>query len=474
MLSDRRRYLRANFSSATTPVSSGGRAKDPYGNEYARIPLQLPSNLIDQTRRPKEIEMVLTKLSIPLGAVPVAKIDVDEISFVSIFGHNSTYVDTKGLVTVWPFTIDASGGITPDNYDLDLFTVPTSENARIRKMKYPLQNIQRSAVEASDKLTKIKNDGFCPFFNSEDLMEFLSENITEAFHQCVYNSPEVSETERAVIVFAEIESRLHVKFQRHGGFLNVAPWNRHSTRVESQLSYLPIDMWETDASGTITTAYNSPIVGFSIAVNKHVRDLIPNLPWRPVNNQTLREYNPQTHRGQSIPGWEDMNEGDPMFYILDTYSADCYNNDEGLYSGSDESHFRHSNELDMIFDGINLVSAIPISSFIITFNGVSMSLQTFPVNISPNNVSSALITSIPIIEVYYPLWNSISDKSTNLVISKDAFTNAAPFTLGSDALTQRNIQFQVYYIFNDGRMSELTIPPNTSVSLQVCYSISYY
>jgi hypothetical protein len=474
MLSDRRRYFRANFSSTTTPISSGGRAKDAFGNEYARIPLQLPGNLVDQTKRPREIEMVLTKLSIPLGAVPVAKIDVANMDYTAIFGSHTTHIETKGLVTIWPFNIDTTGGVFPDDYDRNLFVVPTAHNGRIRIMQYPLQNIQMSTVEASEKLTKIKNDGFCPFYNAEDLMEFLTENVTEAFHACIRSSPTTSEIERACIVFAEIASRLHIKFQRHGGYMSVVPWNRHSTRVESQLTYYPVDMWETDASGTITSSFQTPHVGFSIAVNKHVRDLIPNLPWRPINNSTLRQYDFSSHRGQSIPEWEELNDGDSYFYVLDTYSGDCYINDEGMFHGSDSTHFRRSNELDIVFDGVNLVSAIPINSFIVTFNGVSMTMQTFPVNISPVNAPSALTTSIPIIEVYYPLWNSISDKSTNLVISKDAFTNAAPFTLGSDALTQRNIQFQVFYVFNDGRMAELTIPPNSSLSIQVCYSITYY
>ena len=102
-----------------------------------------------------------------------------------------------------------------------------------------------------------------------------------------------------------------------------------------------------------------------------------------------------------------------------------------------------------------------------------MTQQTFPINVKTSTMSSALTSSVPIVEVYYPLWKEIADLSTNVIISKDIFSNAAPFVLDENALSQRNITFTVHYIMNDGTMHELTIPSNTTLSLQACYCVKY-
>ena len=461
-------YLRANFSTSTTPPS-GGRMKDPYGHEYASIPLQFPSNLIDNTKRPKSIEMLLTKLNIPLGSIPISQIGLNKIER---FRSGGVSIETKGIMTIWPFMI-RSDGLLDGGYeyfptDIDLHDWPSSP------MVYPLQsfltprsnvNLRLQAVEYSKKLS---------FFNIEDLMDFLTLNLNDTYNAIMATGGTVDMR----FQFTEENSRLKLHAINEGAKKFVTPysnqvldaWGSAPFRSEGQIM-----TYRTDSRGVITEVGDTSIVGFSIVVNKAIRDMFPRLPWREVNNDELEEID-YTHRtGQQIPDWKDHNWGDPYFYVLDTMTCDSKFVDNGLLLPDRASlgDMLHVRGIDFTFDACNLISIVPIQCFVVIMSGVGMTQQTFPINVKTNTMSSALTSSVPIVEVYYPLWKEISDLSTNVIISKDIFSNAAPFVLDENALSQRNITFTVHYIMNDGTMHELTIPSNTTLSLQACYCVKY-
>lgn len=463
-------YLRANFSSATTPTS-GGKLKDAYGHEYASLPLQLPSNLLDVTRRPKAVEMLLTKMNIPLGALPIAQIGLNRIDRNA---PNEIHIETKGIMTIWPFLIRSDGilqggyGEFPSQIDL--------HNWPVYPMVFPLQSFLSVKSVVNKKLQLVEYNGKLDFFSIEDVMEFLTVNIND-----VYNALMATQTGSVDMKysFSEENSILKVHAVNMGAETFIAPfsnqivdaWGSRPFRSEGQIM-----TYRTNAAGTVTGLSNPNVVGFSIVVNKAIRDMFPRLPWREVNNDELQEIDYDTREGEQIPNWKEANWGDPYFYVLDTMASDSSFVDNGILQPSvtpGSGDLLHVRGIDYSFDGCNLISIVPIQCFVVTLTGVGMTQQTFPVNVHSSTISSALTTSIPIIEVYYPLWKNISDLSTNIIVSKDVFTNAAPFVLDSNALTQRNLQFTVYYITNDGSMHELTIPAGTSLSLQVCYSIQY-
>lgn len=460
-MSDRRLYHRANFSTATTPAS-GGKSYDIRGNEYARIPLQLPNNMVDVTRQPRGIEMLLTKLKIPLGAVPVARIAYDSMTVLDFLSPPRTFVRTKGKMFCWPFNTTKTGDIQP-TITPPGFTVPTDGNGCIITLTYPAPSFVDGSRTAL--LNQMVNEGYCTYYTFADLMESLTTCASQAFRFTVQQDSTVTDYTEYDVRFVEQDSQLHIQFCFNGTFGAPVLRNSHSFRNDGLDRLGVIDSWETDIDGAHLTADPSDAYSVGLCVNKHIRDLFPTLPWVKINNDSLgAPYN--------ISGWTTVNDGDPFFYLLKSEGAITTPINAGIFRRG--NIYRSSNILDMVFPDTNLISTIPITSFFITMSGVTISLQTYPICINPAGQHSAQTSSLPVVEVYYPLWQQIKDLSTELVISKDAFTNAAPFILGPDALSQRNVQFRVHYAFADGHVGELSIPANSAVTIQACYSISYY
>lgn len=462
-------YLRANFTSATTPAS-GGKLKNPFGHEYASLPLQLPSNLVDVTRIPKAVEMMLTKLNIPLGSLPIAQIPLNRIVRTS---PSNVTVESKGIITIWPFMITASG-LLSGGYQNFPFQGSITDWP-VAPAKFPLQSLLSSRKAAALKLNAVEQSRILDFYNIEDVMEFLTMNINNVYSTLFAESGIVDMEFR----FEEKDSRLTIHAVNFGASPMKAPFSLQFTNANNERPYPTkgqIVSWATDANGAIARTGDPETVGFSIVVNQAIRDMFPRLPWREVNNDDLEPVDSGTLAGTQIPNWKETNWGDPIFYVLDTMACDSSYVDNGITRDADIAiltPIRHLRGIDYTFSGCNLISMVPIQAFVVMLSGVSITQQAYPVNVSPSTMSSALTTSIPIVEVYYPLWDKISDLSTNIVITKDAFTNAAPFVLDQNALRSRDIKFTVYYITNDSKMHELTIPPGTSLSLQACYSITY-
>lgn len=468
MLSERPRYFRANFSTATTPESSGGGRKDAYGNISSRIPLQIPGNFVDPTHVPKRVEMMLTKLNIPLGALPIAEVPLDSITRYS--DHEINIV-SKGVMTMWPFLMRGDG-LIEGGYDEFGYTC-AFEDWVVDKMVYPLQSFLSSRSAVNEKLRLVEASGSLPFFGIEDLMEYMTSNINDVFNGLTQQGGVVAQR----FQFACVNSHLVVRALNEAALYFYSPfsnllmdaWGTRPFTVQGQIM-----TWRTDANGTITGASSPQPRCFSIVVNRYIRDIFSKLPWRQVNNDEL-EGPSGNYKGQKIPNWTENNDGDPYFYVLDTLTCDASFIDCGLIhvpSGSFGDLY-HVRGIEFNFDGFNMISIVPIQSFIVTISGVTISTQSYPINLNVQNKSAALTTSVPVIEVYYPQWTNISDLSTNILVIKDAFTNAAPFTLDATALRTHEITFNVYYINNDGTMHELWIPPNTNLSLQVCFSIFY-
>ena len=461
MLSERPRYFRANFSTSTTPESSGGKKRDAYGNISSRIPLQIPGNFVDPTRVPKRVEMMLTKLNIPLGALPIAEVPLDTISR---FSATEMSIDTKGVMTMWPFLMRADGLIEGD-YTTFGATCPLADWC-VQKMIYPIQSFISSRSAINEKIRDLEATKMLKIFNVEDLMEFLTVNINDVFNGLVAVDGVVDQK----FQFAAVNSHLVVRALNEGAQTFYSPfsnlltdaWGSRPFNAEGQVM-----TWRTNANGVITGVSNPTPHCFSIVVNRYIRDIFSKLPWREVCNDDLAA-------NTKIPNWNETNDGDPYFYVLDTMTCDSSFIDCGLNQvPSTYTDMYHVRGIEFNFDGFNMISIVPIQSFVVMLTGVTITTQSFPINLNTGNASAALTTSVPIIEVYYPQWTSVSDLSTNILIVKDAFTNAAPFMVDATALTSRDIAFSVHYINNDGTMHELWIPPNTNLSLQICFSIFY-
>lgn len=474
-------YYRANFSNVTTPTSSGARRVDEEGNEYASIPIQLPANLISQSVAPKGIEMMLTKLDVPLSNIPLSSIPIK-----SIGTGIRTRITTKGLISCWPFRFDGMGTLRPTTYSGPMFNVLRGNQWRVQQMALDF-NGQHGCIEYEAKLQKMKREMEFGFENVDSLCQFFTSNFQKCLNETLKEADSTHFSPK--YYYPSIVARNNVlvlQYVNRGCPYTILPAHDDVFSTSGSVTQ-PTRTWVRVVSptGEQTTHYTGSdyISCYSIVVNKCVRDLFPGLPWRRVDNSVLSPFTVTTSAsvpsvsGQSIPTWEALNDGDSMMYVLDTTKSDLnITNDEVRSVENLDPTINNSilsAKAEFIFQGYNALSSINISSFIVVLDGISLTQQTFPVNVSPNNASSAQLGVIPIIENFFPQWNSINDLSTNMVVIKDAFTNAAPILLDRTALFERNMRFSVYYITKDGKMHLLTMKPGTVLSIQICYSYIY-
>lgn len=470
-------YYRANFSNITAPISGGARQLDEEGNEYASIPIQLPSNLFPHNTQPRQVEMMLTKLDVPLSKIPIAHVPIKNIT-----EGGRIRIITKGLMTCWPFRFDGYGTIRPNTYSGPMYNYLRGNQWRIQDMLLQL-NGQQKSFDYDAKLQKMKRTMDFGFENIDALCEFFTSNLQSCLNGALHEAN--SALFPSDMHYPELICRgdnLVLEYTNRGSQYTVVPVHNEIFTTSMSLNE-PTRMWvrTVNASGVQTAHYEQPeyVSGFSIVVNQCIKDLFPELPWRKVDNRLLPEFTVVggVASGKSIPTWQSKNDGDPFFYVLDTVKADLHVKDDTIRTCTSldpsDNNSMLSASAEYIFRGVNVLSTINISSFIVVLDGISLTQQTFPVDISPENTSSAQLSTIPIIENYYPVWNTISDLSTNMIIVKDAFTNAAPIILDRSAMYERNMRFSIYYITKQGKMHLLTIDPNSVLSIQICYSFIY-
>lgn len=475
--------FRANFSNITTPKSSGGRQEDSEGNEYATIPLQLPNNLISNQRRPRKVELQLTKMSIPIGRIPVSQIDIDTVVTRPYSGRILTQIVTKGVMTIWPFRFDGYGNVRGDYTPLFYQAPGGSPSSSFAWYTSALQidvNGQRGTAAYDEKIKTVSHEKVWNFESVDEVCQFLTKGI----QLCIYTllrryNPDNFPNRVFYPQFVPSGENIALKMENRGSIYTILPVTNEvfETSLVPRTGGTRTFARTVDANNSTTNVYDgsSYIYGFSIVVNRYVRDMLPALPWRIVDNRTLTPFNSATGEGTQIARWADQNYGDPYFYVLDTTTAEFSVQEDQVRSAYNSTTGESLVTADVLysFNNFALISMVPVTSFIVTLEGIGMTQQVFPVNINVTSESAGTTTVVPIIETYYPLWETIKDTSTNLVVIKDQFSNAAPIVADASALFERNIRFSVYYIDTKGRMTMLKIPPNTVLSFQVCFSILY-
>ena len=483
-------YFRTNFSTSTTPASSGGQQIDDEDHVLAEIPLQLPANTLDTTRPVKNVEMMLTKLQIPMSCIPVNSIPIEEI-----WQENTSsrlQILSKGIIRVWPYWMTDEGVLMPTDPSTEL----VFRNGSEQPLSYCILPAQRpvNGGELFHRyLRQLRNDMQYYFKDIDHILGFINDGLESALVESIKDSAVDMigggrNTMR--IFFKSVDGGFRLVFNNFGSPLAVCPQSSYvASRREDGVDYGSSKrrvMYKVIAENGQVAGYGSPDIHFySIIVNKYIRDLLPCLPWIKIDNRELQHWpvtNGEpgevfTHPGY-MPNWEERNYGDPYFYMLDTYCSpvEFLNDDIHLFPIA-QTHLEETltTSMEYVFPSVDTLSLINISSIVVMFDGVSMTQQSFPINTkNVSNTSASLNTSVPVIEVYYPMWETVQDLTGDLVISKDAFTNAAPILLGPESLRERNLKFKLCYITTDGTLHPMKILPSRQVSLQVCYSISYY
>ena len=472
-------YYRANFSSSTTPTSSGGKRLNEDGDEYAVIPLQLPSNLIDHNNPPRGIEMMLSKLSIPLNRVPICSLPVREV-------NSQGKIITDAFISIWPFEVKG-GEILPTGLSIN-WSAPYYKQGEATSPAWrwpvarlsPELNQLKEEISYQSKLTRIAQEKEFHFYSMHSVLDLINDTLKNLFTTILnaYGTGTFAAGNAFFIPEFYIEHnnlhfRMRINSNTSGNSWGLIPF---TTAIVSdsgrKVGPAPVVTKKVPFDPSGVTALYSNYSCFSIIVNKTLRDLLYPLPWIEVDNSKLPKFrqNGTYGVGPEIPGWY-HNTGTNTFYVLDFSSAllTIMPGDNAVQASANDSIY-YNTTFSFEFPDLDLTSLIDISSFVVQMNGLDLTQQTYPINILQSTNSAALTTNVPIIEVYYPLWNTISDMSTNLIISKDVFTNAAPIVLNRNAMYERNFSLVISYITKTGKLKQVFIPPDSNLSLQITFS----
>lgn len=129
--------------------------------------------------------------------------------------------------------------------------------------------------------------------------------------------------------------------------------------------------------------------------------------------------------------------------------------------------------LSFTWDNLPMVVMSPIQSIVLTMTGIQVVQEYQPINMTEIGGSS-LTATIPIIENYSSLAQTLRDLHDELVVAKDGFNDNAKYMLADTSGYERSIFFTANYITKDGTLHKIYIPPNGVFTLQLTFGLSIY
>lgn len=180
--------------------------------------------------------------------------------------------------------------------------------------------------------------------------------------------------------------------------------------------------------------------------------------------------NPLTY----FPSCEIKDEVDNTFYILDGSDTHVTITDpENVGDSANNSTAIGNVRLSFTWDNLPIVVMSPITSIVLTLQGIQVDQEVQPINIA-QPTGSSLTSTIPVIENFYSLAQTLRDLHDELVVVKDSFDDTATYTVAAQSGSERTLHLSAKYITKDGSLHQIYIPPKGVFSVQLTFGISYY
>lgn len=416
-------YYRANFSSATSTYQT----KDSDGNRLAILDIQLPSSLLDPESEIQEASVMLTKASIPLGQIPKAELDVDEVSregqtniytlttkygfYIGNYFYSSRLNRNSGGLVNRPFPSGESGTFAPN-----LISGAHSALSKGFKATSKDEAMMKYAPISYTNLTLLEND-----------LNKTLESTYSAAQQNVraYNN-----------AWSFPRIKIHFESDIFKILIEKLNWNAKSFNNMRPLC------GNSDYSGTKNY--------FSICISEALAELLHGIPLVDVSS----------YYDEFVAANIELQKTYGKYAIILENLIPSYENDD------------NGNEFEVFsFHFFNPLSLSPLSSIVIYSSNFPIEGQTHGIaSETGTTLGSAQTSSMYILDVFYPLLTSEKDLEDVLIISKDAVTNTAPAKISPSALTfMHNITFNFAYITKKGYLRPIIIPPNANLSFQLTF-----
>lgn len=421
--------LRTNYttltSTVTEPVLDDGMRSSRITISLERVPEEL--------KNAKRVEIVLSKMSIPISGVPLVQIPIkDEIQIYE--GETVPVVKTYGVYFPVPYYFRAG-----------------YPKAHRIEMEYEL--------------------------NTDPIEEYISLPNGGEYKEALANrSCSIHNASELAVIFSTMLKQCVVA--------NLARWNPETPDLTGDLT----DYFE------VSTAINSDAIVFSFFLKNLIRCPMYIIGGNaPINGNAQFSYSFSGTRGglacMLLCVNKTIKERYPFLNWVDAYNAGIEHINIG---GPDQFYVWNSQDLigtksEYYQNGDTMFSVTIPSSNIANsscFCGLSVQCPSFPMvpqnypvyykNPLSTTVATAnlTLTTEPIFEIYIPLIGKASDLDGYLVVNKESLSTAGPIPLDPKLISSlSNFFFEFKWIDNWGQLHDLHIPTNQNIFFQLTWFI---
>lgn len=187
----------------------------------------------------------------------------------------------------------------------------------------------------------------------------------------------------------------------------------------------------------------------------------------PLENPDPGRQDTQTISYSNTPLTTYAFDASPVFYeTITTTVNQVTTTDIGETPGTILGNVR----ITYTWNDLPMVVMSPIQSIVLIATGLQISQEVQPIN-KTSTEGSSLTSTIPLIENYYSLAQTLRDLHDELVVAKDSFDDLATYNVDPLGIKERTLKLTANYITKDGNLHKLFIPPNGVFSLQVTFAL---
>ena len=431
-------YFRVNITSATSTPKY-----NVWGEKVAEVDMMLPSNLLP-SNNVRRARMGVMKMEFSVAKVPYIVADIGSTPETGYYRYTNYYLGwlpAKQNITSGRFVKQTGAGL------------PLRKIYNWRRLDVPITHLQQGKDEIA--IQEANQTGIREFMTVDDFTSWLSLKLSDAL-------PKEGTSTPLICKLAVNEDNTFSLILNHRIFSNYICVPHSQEHMTSDSNYDAVYIFEQGATEN-RYVQTSVYSGYFIA-NDALAHELPSLPWIKIR--------PFWDGGESM--FPDGTQNVPDYiYVLDTKQA-LYSVEQSqnvAYALEGEPSFYHFPIYTFKFNTSDVVTCSDISSIVLCMNGTSFNQMVYPINISATTMAESQTTTVPIVEVYYPMMTRPSDTRTDVIITKENFSSAAPCNINPSLLKERSIKFKLYYITNKGVMREMYIPTETNLSFQICFEL---
>lgn len=422
--------LRTNYTTLTSSVSEPTLSD---GFKSSRITISL-ERVPDEIKKAKRVEMILSKMSIPVAGIPLVQIPIKQ---------EMAYTQQNMVVTTYGKYFPVFYYFPAGNPIAKPVITGYSTNTSVIEETILLQN----GGEFEEALA----NGSCSIHNASELASCISVMLKNCVlaNLARWNTdvPGLTNITDYIEVNTGINAdSISINFILKGNRLKRCPFFILGGSA-------PIDGTKI-INYTFNDSTDNPLYGEAVmllCVNKAIKERYPFLNWIDAYKAGISHI--------------DIAEPD-QYYVW---------NSQDLVATRTASYESGTYSYTIEIPSSNIANSACFCGLTIQCPSFPMTPQNYPVyykNPLSTSVATQNLTTItePILEIYIPLVGKASDLDGYLVVNKDNLSTAGPIQVDPKMISSlSNFFFEFKWIDNWGQLHDLHIPTNQNIFIQLTW-----